>query len=85
VATSAQRSNAARIGALARWANEDPRPWAEKGQAGLQRKFYDQTDPTLPEPERQRRARALFRLHMARLSHARSLKIAAERAARAVT
>jgi hypothetical protein len=65
-----ERRNIARIAALTRWANEDPKANAERGQAGLQRKFYDQTDPTLPEAERQRRARAAYRAHMARIHRA---------------
>jgi len=51
----------ARIAALTRWSREDPRGNAERGQAGLQRKFYDATDPSLPEAERQRRAHAAYR------------------------
>lgn len=31
-------------------------------------KFYDQTDPELPEEERQRQARAALKLHMSNLS-----------------
>jgi hypothetical protein len=65
------RHSIATIAALTRWANEDPQANAERGQAGLQRKFYDQTDPALPEVERQRRAHAAFRAHMTRISRAR--------------
>jgi hypothetical protein len=70
--TPEQRTQRARIAALTRWASEDPKATAERAQAGLQRKFYNQTDPTLPEAERQRRARAAFRAHMARLNFQRS-------------
>jgi hypothetical protein len=74
--TAAQRRSAARIAALTRWANEDPKANAERGQAGLQRRFYDQTDPTLPEAERQRRADCAYRAHMARIRYARTVKAA---------
>jgi hypothetical protein len=70
--TPEQRSTRARIAALTRWAAEDPKANGERGQAGLQRKFYNQTDPSLPEAERQRRAHAAYRAHMARLSFQRS-------------
>jgi hypothetical protein len=76
--TAAQRRSAARIAALTRWANEDPKANAERGQAGLQRRFYDQTDPTLPEAERQRRADCAYRAHMARIRYARTVKAARE-------
>jgi hypothetical protein len=72
--TAAQRRSAARIAALTRWANEDPKANAERGQAGLQRRFYDETDPTLPEAERQRRAHCAYRAHMARVRYARTVK-----------
>jgi hypothetical protein len=75
--TAAQRRSAARIAALTRWANEDPKANAERGQAGLQRRFYDQTDPTLPEAERQRRADCAYRAHMARIRYARTVKAGA--------
>ena len=67
----AMRKSIATEAALTRWANEDPKANAERGQAGLQAKFYDQTDPSLPEAERQRRARAGFRAHMVRIRRAR--------------
>jgi hypothetical protein len=70
--TPEQRTQRARIAALTRWSNEDPKANAERAQAGLQRKFYDQTDSSLPEIERQRRARAAFRAHMQGLAFERS-------------
>jgi hypothetical protein len=70
----ADRHSIATIAALTRWSNEDPRATAERGQAGLQRKFFDATDPTLPEAERQRRAHAAYRAHMTRIRRARTLK-----------
>jgi hypothetical protein len=57
-------SQSARYAALIRWSREDPKVNAERGQAGLQAKFYNQTDPSLPEAERQRRAYAAYRAHM---------------------
>ena len=50
----------------------------ERAQAGLQRKFYDQTDPQLPEAERQRRAVAAYRAHMSRIAFQRSKAKAAQ-------
>jgi hypothetical protein len=70
--TPEQRSQRARIAALTRWSQEDPAANAARANAGLQRKFYDQTDPTLPEAERQRRAYAAFRAHMTRLAFRQS-------------
>ena len=58
------RTAIARVAALTRWANEDPHHNATRGQAGLRAKFYDATDPALPEAERQRRATAAYRAHM---------------------
>jgi len=68
----AQRRLRASRAALVRWSREDPAANAARGQAGLQAKFYNETDPTLPEAERQRRARAAFRAHMAGLAFERS-------------
>jgi hypothetical protein len=70
--TAEQRSSRASIAALTRWSQEDPAANAARGQAGLRAKFYNQTDPTLPETERQRRAHAAYRAHMTRLSFQRS-------------
>jgi hypothetical protein len=54
--------------ALARWAKEDGVAAAVTAQAGLLRKFYEQTDPALTESERWKRAERLRRAHMIRLS-----------------
>ena len=70
----ADRHAIATIAALSRWANEDPKVNAERAQAGLQRKFYDATDASLPEVERQRRAHAAYRAHMTRIRRVRTLK-----------
>ena len=74
--TASERSEIGRIGAAARLAREDPREMTAAAREGLWRKFYDQTDPGLPEPERERRARALRDEHMARM------RLAAQKAAR---
>jgi hypothetical protein len=68
----AVRRSIATEAALLRWANEDPTANAVRGQAGLKRKFFDATDPTLPEPERQRRADCAYRAHMVRIRRQRS-------------
>jgi hypothetical protein len=79
--TPRQRSLRARRAALIRWSLDDPTELAAKGQAGLLRKFYDQTDPALPEAERQRRAEAARRAHMTGLAF-KSSKARRKRAAR---
>jgi hypothetical protein len=68
--TPEQRTLRARIAANTRWAGENPRANAERGQAGLLAKFEDQVDPdrVLPEAERTRRAEAARRAHMQRLA-----------------
>lgn len=68
----AERKSIASIAALTRWSQEDPRANAERGQAGLQAKFYNETDPSLPEAERQRRAHCAYRAHMASIRRKRS-------------
>jgi hypothetical protein len=82
VLTPTQRSQRARIAALTRWSREDPAATAARGQAGLLAKFIDQVDPdrVLPEAERQRRAEAARRAHMAQLAF-RSAKTRAGRTA----
>ena len=70
----ADRHSIATIAALTRWSREDPKVNAERAQAGLQRKFYDATDASLPEAERQRRAHAAYRAHMVRIRRVRTLK-----------
>jgi hypothetical protein len=72
ILSPAQRRLRASRAALVRWSKEDPAASAARGQAGLQRKFYNETDPSLPDAERQRRAYAAFRAHMAGLAFERS-------------
>jgi hypothetical protein len=76
--TPAQRTQRARIAALTRWSREDPKATAERAQAGLQRKFYNATNPELPEAERQRRAAAAYRADMSRIAFQRSKAKAAQ-------
>ena len=69
--TAEQRSLRAKLAANRRWSQEDPRPTAERGQAGLLDRFRreilaEQGD--IAEPELTRRAKARRREHMQRLS-----------------
>ncbi|MCP2255091.1 hypothetical protein LY13_003865 [Prauserella aidingensis] len=69
--TPEQRSQRARIAALARWAKESPGANAARGQAGLLERFRREVldaDPEIVEPELSRRAEAARRLHMQRLA-----------------
>jgi hypothetical protein len=72
VLTPEQRSTRARIAALIRWSKENPTANAERGQQGLRQKFFRDTDPSLPEVERRRRAEAAYRAHMTRIRFQRS-------------
>jgi hypothetical protein len=81
-----ERSQRARIAALARSAQEpNGTAMTEKARSAFWQRFYDATDASLPEAERQRQADAARRLHMTRLSHraaiARSRLAAAHTAA----
>lgn len=75
--TPEQRSQRARIAALTRWAAEDPKANADRGQRGLLAKFLREVDAaaaakgeTLTDVERHRRAEAARKAHMARLAFA---------------
>ena len=73
--TPTQRTAPARIAALTRWSQEDPKATAERGQAGLRLKFVRETRerfPGLGDAEIERRAEAAYRAHMTRLSFQRS-------------
>ncbi|MQA15290.1 MAG: hypothetical protein GEV09_14300 [Pseudonocardiaceae bacterium] len=73
--TPAQRTQRARIAALARWSREDPTPNGERAQTGLRNKFRREVldaDPTVLEPELTRRADCAYRAHMQRLSFRQS-------------
>ena len=70
--TPEQRTLRARIAAYTRWAHEDPRPTAERAQAGLREKFRRQVReefPDLDEAELERRAEAAYRAHFTWLSY----------------
>lgn len=68
--TPEQRSMRARIAAHARWSKEDPKPNADRGQAGLLLRFEREADPegVLAPEERRRRAESRRREHMTRLA-----------------
>lgn len=69
--TPEQRSMQARMASYARWAGPaDPRKATEPARKGFMARFERQVDPdkTLPPEERQRRAEAAMRSHMARLA-----------------
>lgn len=80
--TPEQRSQRARMAALARWSREDPKPTVDRANAGLRAKFYRQVAeefPGLPEAELARRAECRFREHMTRLAFASSKARGAKR------
>jgi len=64
------------IGGNRRAGTSDMAEFARSGQAGLRAKFFNETDATLPQEERERRAEHLYRAHLA---HIRSLAHAARR------
>jgi hypothetical protein len=72
--TPEQRTLRARMAAYAMHAKYDSREITAKARQAFADKFYDATDPTLPEPERQRRAEMLKKQHMAGLRYRASLK-----------
>jgi hypothetical protein len=65
-----QRSLRASIAAHSRWAKEDPKVALVPVRDAFLDSFREEADPdhTLPEEERERRARALLQAHMARLA-----------------
>ncbi len=70
--TPEQRTQRARVAALARWSRENPKTNAERGQAGLLSKFRREVlehDPTVVEPELTRRAAAARKAYMVRLAY----------------
>ena len=86
---AAERSIIGRMGALTRLAREDPREMTKPARAGFMARFLRQVDeecPGLPEPERQRRADCLLRLHMTKLARksAKANKRKARRRARQI-
>jgi hypothetical protein len=75
------RSQRARIAALTRSSREDPRSMTQPARDGFHQRFLDIVDPNgeLPEAERERRAQAALKAHMAQLAF-RSAKARAKRA-----
>lgn len=70
MSTHEERSRVGRLGGLVNAAMHDPREYTKPARRAFIQRFYDQTDPSLPEAERHRRAEALLKAHMLRLSMA---------------
>ena len=71
--TPEQRSQRARIAALTRWSNENPKAAAIRGQNGLRARIEREVAekfPDLQPAELARRAEAAYRAHFARLAFA---------------
>lgn len=69
-----ERSRRATIAALARVAREPSgTAMTARARSAFLRSFYEQTDPELPEAERQRQAAAARRLYFTRLSQRAAL------------
>ena len=64
-----QRQQRARIGGYSLAATHDPREYTHAARQGFWRRFLDLVDPdrVLPAAERERRATAAMKAHMARL------------------
>jgi hypothetical protein len=78
-----ERSQRARIAALTRSAQAaSGTAMTAKARSAFWNSFYDQTDPKLPEAERQRQAAAARKLYYTRLSH--KAAVARRRAASAM-
>lgn len=79
--TPEQRSQRARIAALARWSREDPAAQGAKMRAGFDQRFLDEVDPdrVLPEAERERRAACARKRYFTDLAY-KSAKARRERA-----
>lgn len=69
--TPAQRSLRARIGAYAMLAKHDPRKANEASRRVFKQRFFDATDPSLPDAERHRQAEMKYREHFARMAYLR--------------
>lgn len=71
--TPEQRSQRARIAALTRWSNEDPKATATRGQNGLRARIERDVAEKFPDvapAELARRADVAYRAHFARLAFA---------------
>ncbi len=64
------RSQRAKVAALSRWSQEDPKTGTQPARDGFHQRFLDAVDPdgVLPVPERERRAQAALKAHMAQLA-----------------
>jgi hypothetical protein len=85
--TPEQRSQRARMAALARWSREDPKQTAQRASSGLRARIERETAekfPGLDPAELARRADAAFRLHMTRLSF-KSSRVRQARAAKSAS
>ncbi|HEV2244920.1 MAG TPA: hypothetical protein VGR98_28050 [Streptosporangiaceae bacterium] len=72
---NADRVQIARMGGLARSARaRSSTAMTEAARNAFWQSFYDQTDPALPEAERERQADAARRLYMTRLSRKAAAK-----------
>jgi len=72
--TDTERSDLGRIGIATRLATESTTEMtAAARQVANYDRYYSQTDPSLPEPERHRRALALRDAHMAKMRLARQV------------
>lgn len=58
-----------RIGGLRLSALHDPKEYTANARRKFRRSFYDATPADLPEVERERRAEAGFKAHMAQLAY----------------
>jgi hypothetical protein len=63
-----ERSQRARIAAYSQKAQHDPKETTRKARAVFRAQFYNGIPEDLPQAERDRRAQAAFKAHMARLS-----------------
>ena len=67
--TQAERAERARMGGLTTSARASSgAAMTAAARAGFSRKFWDQTDESLPDAERARQAQALLKLHMIALA-----------------
>jgi hypothetical protein len=67
--SASERSQRARIGGFAQKVKHDPKETTRKAREVYRAQFYDGIPEDLPQAERDRRAEAAFKAHMARLSY----------------
>ena len=66
--TKEEAQRIGRIGGLRMAATHDPLDYTQKARATFIQGFFDRTPADLPTPERQRRAEAAYKAHMAQLA-----------------